>query len=110
MLEGDTGFSIWPSSLFLSEFVLTFPDLFANKTYFEVGSGVGMVGIFLAHVKAKKVILTDGDLLTLVNMKLNLERNHINYVSCILLRKLHSHKDTHWWFLALLLLHDTFSS
>jgi hypothetical protein len=38
-----------------------------------------MVGICLAHVKAKEVILTDGDLLTLSNMKLNLERNHLNY-------------------------------
>jgi hypothetical protein len=79
MLEGDTGCSIWPSSLFLSEFVLSFPELFANKACFEVGSGVGMVGICLAHVKAKEVILTDGDLLTLSNMKLNLERNHLNY-------------------------------
>ncbi|CAE6124196.1 unnamed protein product [Arabidopsis arenosa] len=79
MLEGDTGCSIWPSSLFLSEFVLSNPELFSNKSCFEVGSGVGMVGICLAHVKAKKVILTDGDLLTLSNMKLNLERNHLNY-------------------------------
>ncbi|CAN8265375.1 unnamed protein product [Cochlearia groenlandica] len=79
MLEGDTGCSIWPSSLFLSEFVLSSPNLFAGKSCFEVGSGVGLVGICLAHVQAKKVILTDGDLLTLSNMKLNLERNHLNY-------------------------------
>ncbi|CAH8357145.1 unnamed protein product [Eruca vesicaria subsp. sativa] len=79
MLEGDTGCSIWPSSLFLSEFVLSYPELFTDKSCFEVGSGVGLVGICLAHVKAKKVILTDGDLLTLSNMKLNLERNHLNY-------------------------------
>ncbi|XP_010546668.1 PREDICTED: putative uncharacterized protein DDB_G0277003 [Tarenaya hassleriana] len=79
MLEGDTGCSVWPSSLFLSEFVLSFPDFFAGKTCFEVGSGVGLVGICLAHVKASKVILTDGDLLTLTNMKLNLEVNHLNY-------------------------------
>ncbi|KFK26476.1 hypothetical protein AALP_AA8G254000 [Arabis alpina] len=78
MLEGDTGCSIWPSSLFLSEFVLSYPDLFVNKSCIEVGSGVGMVGVCLAHVKAKKVILTDGDLLTLANMKLNLEMNHLN--------------------------------
>ncbi|XP_018484308.1 uncharacterized protein LOC108855094 isoform X3 [Raphanus sativus] len=79
MLEGDTGCSIWPSSLFLSEFVLSYPELFTDKSCFEVGSGVGLVGICLAHVKAKKVILTDGDLLTLSNMKLNLERNDLNY-------------------------------
>lgn len=28
--------SIWPSSLFLSEFILSFPDLFADKSCFEV--------------------------------------------------------------------------
>ncbi|KAL8460900.1 hypothetical protein ACS0TY_032414 [Phlomoides rotata] len=78
MLEGDTGCSIWPSSIFLSEFVLSFPELFANKCCFEVGSGVGLVGICLSHVKASKVILTDGDLSTLANMKANLELNHMS--------------------------------
>ncbi|CAH9087163.1 unnamed protein product [Cuscuta europaea] len=77
LLEGDTGCSIWPSCLFLSEFILSFPEIFANKSCFEVGSGVGLVGICLAHVKASKVILSDGDLLTLANMKLNLESNKI---------------------------------
>ncbi|CAI9769500.1 unnamed protein product [Fraxinus pennsylvanica] len=77
MLEGDTGCSIWPSSLFLSEFILSFPDIFSNKCCFEVGSGVGLVGICLAHVNASKVILSDGNLSTLANMKLNLELNHL---------------------------------
>ncbi|XP_026450026.1 uncharacterized protein LOC113350152 isoform X1 [Papaver somniferum] len=77
MLEGDTGCSIWPSSLFLSEFVLSHPDVFSNKSCFEVGSGVGLVGISLAYVKASKVILTDGDLSTLANMKHNLELNQL---------------------------------
>ncbi|EEF49792.1 protein-lysine N-methyltransferase EEF2KMT [Ricinus communis] len=75
MLEGDTGCSVWPSSLYLSEFVLSFPDIFSNKTCFEVGSGVGLVGVCLSHVKASKVILSDGDLSTLANMKFNLELN-----------------------------------
>ncbi|CAH9073607.1 unnamed protein product [Cuscuta epithymum] len=77
LLEGDTGCSIWPSSLFLSEFILSFPEIFTHKSCFEVGSGVGLVGICLAHVKASKVILSDGDLSTLANMKLNLESNKI---------------------------------
>lgn len=75
MLEGDTGCSIWPSSLFLSEFILSFPEIFSNKLCFEVGSGVGLVGLCLAHVNASAVILSDGDLSTLANMKLNLESN-----------------------------------
>jgi hypothetical protein len=77
MLEGDTGCSLWPSSLFLSEFILSCPELFANKSCFEVGSGVGLVGICLAHVKSCKVILSDGDLSTLANMKLNLGLNQL---------------------------------
>ncbi|CAN0897099.1 Putative uncharacterized protein DDB_G0277003 [Linum grandiflorum] len=76
MLEGDTGCSVWPSSLYLSEFILSFPKRFSGKSCFEVGSGVGLVGICLSHVKASKVVLTDGDLSTLANMKLNLESNH----------------------------------
>ncbi|CAL5400612.1 unnamed protein product [Camellia sinensis] len=78
MLEGDTGCSIWPSSLFLSEFILSHPELFSNKSCFEVGSGVGLVGICLAHIKASKVMLSDGDLSSLANMKLNLELNHLS--------------------------------
>ncbi|KAG8487049.1 hypothetical protein CXB51_020732 [Gossypium anomalum] len=78
MLEGDTGCSLWPSSLFLSELILSYPHIFSGKSCFEVGSGVGLVGICLAHVKASKVILSDGDLSTLANMKLNLEKNRLN--------------------------------
>ncbi|KAK7332952.1 hypothetical protein VNO80_29709 [Phaseolus coccineus] len=78
MLEGGTGCSIWTPGLFLSEFVLSRPELFSNKTCFEVGSGVGLTGLCLAHVKASKVILSDGDLSTLANMKFNLELNHLN--------------------------------
>ncbi|XP_062145385.1 uncharacterized protein LOC133852634 [Alnus glutinosa] len=78
MLEGDTGCSVWPSSLFLSEFILSFPELFSNKSCFEVGSGVGLVGICLAHVNASKVTLTDGDLSTLMNLKVNLESNNLS--------------------------------
>ncbi|KAI7729349.1 hypothetical protein M8C21_017430 [Ambrosia artemisiifolia] len=73
MLEGDTGCSVWPSSLFLSEFILSYPELFSMKSCFELGSGVGLVGICLAHV-----VLSDGDLSTLANLKVNLELNHIS--------------------------------
>lgn len=78
MLEGDTGCALWPSSLFLSEFILSFPEVFTRKSCFEVGSGVGLLGICLQHVKASKVILTDGDTSSLANLKLNLEMNGIS--------------------------------
>ncbi|XP_060204100.1 uncharacterized protein LOC132632255 isoform X1 [Lycium barbarum] len=78
MLEGDTGCSIWPSGLFLSEFILSFPEVFSGKSCLEqVGSGVGLVGVCLAQANCSKVILTDGDLSTLANMKLNLELNQL---------------------------------
>ncbi|KAK3031605.1 hypothetical protein RJ639_035611 [Escallonia herrerae] len=110
MLEGDTGCSLWPSSLFLSEFILSCPKMFSSKSCFEVGSGVGLVGICLAHVKASKasfppsllslsppklsvlVILTDGDLSSLANLKLNLELNHLGTRSAFSERTI---KDPH---------------
>ncbi|KAL6864789.1 hypothetical protein ACP4OV_015940 [Aristida adscensionis] len=77
MLEGDTGCCLWPSSLFLSEFILSYPKKFAKKCCFELGSGVGLIGVCLNHVRASKVILTDGDASTLTNMKENMELNNI---------------------------------
>ncbi|CAM0958345.1 unnamed protein product [Alopecurus aequalis] len=77
MLEGDTGCCLWPSSLFLSEFILSFPELFSKKCCFELGSGVGLVGVCLNYVGASKVILTDGDGSTLMNMKANMEMNSL---------------------------------
>ncbi|KAL3728249.1 hypothetical protein ACJRO7_032922, partial [Eucalyptus globulus] len=71
------GCSIWPASLFLSAFILSFPDMFSPKTCFtklsKVGSGVGFVGVCLSHV-----ILSDGDLSALSNMKLNLKMNQFS--------------------------------
>lgn len=87
MLEGDTGCSIWPASLYLSEFILSFPEMFSSKSCFEVGSGVGLVGICLSHVNANSVMLSDGDLSTLANLKLNMELNkqliRTDSVTCI---------------------------
>lgn len=67
ILEGDTGCAIWPSSLLLSEFVLSFPEVFSNKSCFEA-------------------ILSDGDLSSLDNLKSNLELNQLNITSDMLER------------------------
>ncbi|XP_056682433.1 uncharacterized protein [Spinacia oleracea] len=77
MLEGDTGCALWPSSLFLSEFILSCPEVFTRKSCFEVGSGVGLLGVCLKHVTASQVILTDGDASSLENLRLNLEMNKV---------------------------------
>ncbi|KAJ8509635.1 hypothetical protein OPV22_000069 [Ensete ventricosum] len=81
MLEGDTGCALWPSSLFLSEFILSYQEVFSKKFCFEIGSGVGLVGIALLHVGASRVVLTDGDISTLANMKSNIELNHLDLPS-----------------------------
>ncbi|PIA26976.1 hypothetical protein AQUCO_08400027v1 [Aquilegia coerulea] len=78
MLDGGTGCWIWPSSLYLSEFILSYPEIFTTKYCLEVGSGVGLVGICLTIAKASKVILTDGDMSTLATLKLNLELNQVS--------------------------------
>ncbi|XP_074592071.1 uncharacterized protein LOC141847876 isoform X2 [Curcuma longa] len=83
MLEGDTGCALWPSSLFLSEFILSFQEIFSNRFCFEIGSGVGLVGITLLHAGASKVILTDGDLSTLANMRCNLKMNNLMEASSV---------------------------
>lgn len=46
--------------------------MFSDK---QLGSGVGLVGVCLNYVGASKVILTDGDTSTLMNMKANMEMN-----------------------------------
>ncbi|KAI5424278.1 hypothetical protein KIW84_030462 [Lathyrus oleraceus] len=82
MLEGDTGCSIWPSSLFLSELILSHPELFSNKSCFEIGAGVGLVGLCLAHVKASEVLQT---ILYLISRIGDIKRQHIYALKLCLL-------------------------
>ena len=50
---------MWEAGYLLGEFLLQNPTLFTNKTIVELGSGVGLSGLCLRHVNAKKVYLTD---------------------------------------------------
>uniref|UniRef100_A0A2N9ECW3 FAM86 N-terminal domain-containing protein n=1 Tax=Fagus sylvatica TaxID=28930 RepID=A0A2N9ECW3_FAGSY len=84
MLEGDTGncgeglrYVVRISS---TDFRNSMEELRYkfDRLVLKVGSGVGLVGICLAHVEASKVILSDGGLSTLMNMKLNLELNNFS--------------------------------
>lgn len=77
MLEGGTGCSTWPAGLLLSEFVLSHPELFFGKNCLEVGAGTGMVGVLLARIGTGKIMLTDGSLATLANLKNNLSINNV---------------------------------
>eukprot|EP00249_Psilotum_nudum_P030702 c43620_g1_i1 orf=199-1395(-) len=78
MLGGGTGFCTWPAGMFLSEFILTHPHIFSSKCCLELGSGTGLSGICLAQLNPAKVILTDGNLSTLANLKHNLLINGIS--------------------------------
>lgn len=41
--------SLWPSSLFLSEFILSYPEIFSNKFNFEVHKIVSFASWFSLH-------------------------------------------------------------
>ncbi|XLR65016.1 hypothetical protein S83_015688, partial [Arachis hypogaea] len=62
----------------LSNVIIVLHRVLLPQNLKQIGSGVGLVGLCLAHMKASKVILSDGDLSTLANMKFNLELNHLN--------------------------------
>ncbi|KAJ7523909.1 hypothetical protein O6H91_18G067700 [Diphasiastrum complanatum] len=78
ILEGGTGCYSWPAGLLLTELIFTYRDLFTAKSCLELGSGAGLVGVSLARIQASKVVLTDGDLITLSNLRHNLLINGIN--------------------------------
>jgi len=77
MLEGATGCCLWPASLFLTEVLLNHPELVSGKKCLELGAGAGMVGVCLARLAAAKIVLTDGDLATLANLRHNLQVNGV---------------------------------
>ncbi|GAB2292763.1 hypothetical protein Dimus_026999, partial [Dionaea muscipula] len=57
--------------------MLSYPEFFTNKSCFEVGSGVGLNDICLEYVKASKVIMNDGVLSSLANLKASLKMNQM---------------------------------
>ena len=75
LLEGSTGCWQWEAGLFLGQFILSFPRLFAGKRCLELGCGSGLVGICLHRVGATQITLTDGNVQTLGNCQRNLDIN-----------------------------------
>ncbi|XP_068220872.1 methyltransferase-like protein 22 isoform X2 [Palaemon carinicauda] len=69
------GEQVWGGALYLADFILHNPDVFAGKHVLELASGVGLTSI-VAAMFAKQVTVTDvdrGDILQLI--KRNLNRN-----------------------------------
>ncbi|KAL2650618.1 hypothetical protein R1flu_018746 [Riccia fluitans] len=75
MLDGDTGYFIWPAGLLLTEFLLSYPELVKGYSCLELGSGTGICGVWLARLCCSKLVLTDGSLSALANLRHNLTIN-----------------------------------
>ncbi|CAM6083604.1 unnamed protein product [Calypogeia fissa] len=77
MLDGDTGYNIWPAGLFLAQVLLSHPQLVHGRSCIELGSGTGICGVWLSMLAPSKAVLTDGALQTLANLRHNLDINGI---------------------------------
>eukprot|EP00871_Galdieria_phlegrea_P003183 jgi/Galph1/3866/GphlegSOOS_G2523.1 len=56
---GDTGCTVWDSSLVLAQLLLNKPFWMKDKNVVELGSGVGFLGLVVSSLGAKSVTLTD---------------------------------------------------
>lgn len=75
----STGMAVWLGAEVLTLWLVgKNPDLVKGKRVLEVGAGVGLCGIAVFHLKASKVVLTDGDLDVLTNLRYNVEHNIAN--------------------------------
>lgn len=74
-INNSTGLSIWSGSEILAQFLIDNPHYIANNQVLELGSGTGLCGISCHYIGAKRVILTDGDLAVLKNLRMNVARN-----------------------------------
>ncbi|XP_064112191.1 methyltransferase-like protein 22 isoform X2 [Macrobrachium nipponense] len=67
------GEQVWGGALYLADFILHKPDIFAGKHVLELAAGVGLTAI-VAAMFAKQVTVTDidrGDILKLISRNLN---------------------------------------
>ena len=79
-INTSTGLSIWLGSETMSQFLLQNSHYVYNKQVLELGSGIGLCGLTAYYLHAKRVILTDGDIHVLHNLRLNVRQNINNNV------------------------------
>ncbi|KAM6905414.1 methyltransferase-like protein 22 [Xenentodon cancila] len=74
----DVGKQVWRGALFLSDFILSKPDMFRGATVLELGAGTGLSSIIMATT-AKAVYCTDvgEDLLSLCERNVSLNKDVI---------------------------------
>eukprot|EP01124_Arcella_intermedia_P015937 TRINITY_DN22485_c0_g1_i1.p1 TRINITY_DN22485_c0_g1~~TRINITY_DN22485_c0_g1_i1.p1 ORF type:complete len:240 (+),score=42.20 TRINITY_DN22485_c0_g1_i1:26-721(+) len=78
LVDGDdsTGLKIWEGASALCEYLLTNKQQFIGKSILELGSGVGLVGIFTALLLPnQKIVLTDANSDALTVLSRNLSNN-----------------------------------
>ena len=75
----STGMAIWLGAEVLASWLVQQqnPNLVQGKKVLEVGAGAGLCGIVTFHLKASKVVMTDGDLHVLTNLRYNVQHNNI---------------------------------
>jgi len=69
----------WGAGLKLCELIVQMPDVFKGRNVLELGSGVGLTGLFLTNL-AKQTMLTDINDDILENMVVNVVANDLNRV------------------------------
>ena len=50
---------LWPSAIALSRFVLSHAEWFASQSVLELGCGLGLTSLALAHCKPARLLITD---------------------------------------------------
>jgi predicted nicotinamide N-methyase len=72
---------IWPSGLFMCDFLKRNPELVKGKRVLELGSGTGLTGLYAAKLGASHVTLTDFIDFNIENIKRNIKENGLERVS-----------------------------
>mmetsp|Transcript_16453 Transcript_16453/g.30581 ORF Transcript_16453/g.30581 Transcript_16453/m.30581 type:complete len:283 (-) Transcript_16453:143-991(-) len=71
----SSGLALWTCSQILSAYLADHPELVRDKRVLELGAGLGLCGIVAHHLDADEVLVTDGDVDVLHNLKHNVRVN-----------------------------------
>ncbi|KAK5580801.1 hypothetical protein RB653_000825 [Dictyostelium firmibasis] len=76
-----TGQVIWPSAQVLTQYIIKNQEEYKNKKILEVGSGVGVCGLFLARL-GQPCTLSDNNEIVLDLLRLNVEESTADGYKC----------------------------
>ena len=72
---------IWPTPLYVCDFLKRNSELVKGKRVLELGSGTGIVGLYAAKLGAKHVTLTDFIDFNIEHIKTNIKKNGLEGVA-----------------------------